>query len=139
MTLGDIGTFFSRLSTGNLLMPLTSSTDSPQQPSSLASQEAEASLIRLRTPSFGSITQNITLAPPQRQTLTLVHTNDVHARFDEFNDLGLDCKAEDIAKNNCFGGIARIGYSINKIRKEKQNVLLFDAGDEFTGTMVNSA
>jgi 5'-nucleotidase len=58
--------------------------------------------------------------------LTILHTNDVHSRIDPFplDDLNFPGR----------GGIAPRAALINKIRKEENNVLLFDAGDLFQGT-----
>ncbi|MFD2570004.1 bifunctional metallophosphatase/5'-nucleotidase [Spirosoma soli] len=59
-------------------------------------------------------------------SLTILHTNDVHSRLDPF--------PMDGSRNAGKGGIARRATLIQKIRKEQENVLLFDAGDIFQGT-----
>ncbi len=58
--------------------------------------------------------------------LTILHTNDVHSRIDPF--------PMDGGRNQGKGGVSRRAALINKIRKQEQNVLLFDAGDIFQGT-----
>lgn len=58
--------------------------------------------------------------------LTILYTNDTHARLDPFPD-----NATQFAG---LGGIARRANLINQIRKQEENVLLFDAGDVFQGT-----
>ena len=58
--------------------------------------------------------------------LTILHTNDVHSRIEPF--------PMDGSRNQGRGGAAKRAALINKIRKEEQNVLLFDAGDYFQGT-----
>ncbi|KAL4216528.1 5'-nucleotidase [Mactra antiquata] len=67
--------------------------------------------------------------------LTILHTNDVHARFEQFNNYGSDCRQWNIDQNKCFGGVARRATKIKEIRSSHDNVLLLDAGDQFAGTM----
>jgi 5'-nucleotidase/UDP-sugar diphosphatase len=68
-------------------------------------------------------------------TLTVLHTNDVHAHILQFNSTGGDCSQADAAAGKCFGGVARRATEIAKVRAEGGNVLLVDAGDEFQGTL----
>jgi 5'-nucleotidase/UDP-sugar diphosphatase len=68
-------------------------------------------------------------------TLTVLHTNDVHAHVLQFNSSGGDCSQADAAAGKCFGGVARRATEIAKVRAEGGNVLLVDAGDEFQGTL----
>ncbi len=58
--------------------------------------------------------------------VTILHTNDVHSRIDPF--------PEDGSRNAGRGGVARRAAMIKKIRKEEENVLLFDSGDILQGT-----
>ncbi len=74
-------------------------------------------------------------APDKLFHLTILHTNDIHAHIDQFNDLGQSCSEEDIQKNACFGGYPRIASAVEAARKKGGNVLLLDAGDQFTGTL----
>ncbi|XP_062858530.1 5'-nucleotidase [Trichomycterus rosablanca] len=62
--------------------------------------------------------------------LTLLHTNDVHARVEETNKDSGKC-----TKGNCFAGVARRFTKIEEIRRSDKNVLLLDAGDQFQGTV----
>ncbi|XP_023665917.1 5'-nucleotidase [Paramormyrops kingsleyae] len=62
--------------------------------------------------------------------LTLLHTNDVHARIEETNTDSARC-----TKGNCYAGVARRFTKIKEIRSQEKNVLLLDAGDQFQGTM----
>ena len=55
--------------------------------------------------------------------LTILHTNDLHAHDEPFEEYGRK-----------VGGLARIGYLIRAIRKDTPNVLAIDAGDIFQGT-----
>jgi 5'-nucleotidase / UDP-sugar diphosphatase len=68
-------------------------------------------------------------------TLTILHTNDTHARILQVNKHGNTCNDEDATAGECFGGVARRATMINQIRAEKENVLLLDAGDQFQGTL----
>ena len=61
-----------------------------------------------------------------KDSLTILHTNDVHSRLDPF--------PMDGSKNAGLGGVAARATIIKQIRQETENVLLFDAGDIFQGT-----
>ena len=67
--------------------------------------------------------------------LTILHTNDVHARIEQTNKYGGRCTPKDLANQKCFGGVARRQFIIKEIRKADANVLLLDAGDQFQGTV----
>lgn len=58
--------------------------------------------------------------------ITILHTNDVHSRLEPF--------PMDGSKNQGLGGVAARAELINKIRAEKEHILLLDAGDIFQGT-----
>ncbi|KAK3608407.1 hypothetical protein CHS0354_035407 [Potamilus streckersoni] len=46
-----------------------------------------------------------------------------------------DCTITETAARECTGGVARHVNLVNRIRAERDNVLLLDAGDRFTGTV----
>ncbi|XP_065125044.1 5'-nucleotidase [Paramisgurnus dabryanus] len=62
--------------------------------------------------------------------LTLLHTNDVHARVEETNKDSGKC-----TKSPCFAGVSRRFTKIQEVRRAEKNVLLLDAGDQFQGTV----
>ncbi|XP_071998115.1 5'-nucleotidase [Engystomops pustulosus] len=63
--------------------------------------------------------------------ITILHTNDVHARVEQTNrDSGKCGNPAD-----CYGGVARRLTKINEIRANHKNVLLLDGGDQFQGTI----
>ena len=68
-------------------------------------------------------------------SLTLLHTNDNHARFEETDAYGFPCYPKDAQAGKCFGGMARKATMIKKIRSQSKNVLLVSGGDVFTGTV----
>ena len=57
--------------------------------------------------------------------LTLLHTNDVHARYEPFQPWGEPVQ----------GGAARLSTLVQETRALECNVLLVDAGDQFQGTL----
>ncbi|MBP6432737.1 MAG: metallophosphoesterase [Ferruginibacter sp.] len=59
-------------------------------------------------------------------SLTILHTNDVHSRIDPF--------PMDGGRNQGLGGVAPRMELINRVRRKEKNVLLLDAGDIFQGT-----
>lgn len=72
-------------------------------------------------------------------SLTILHVNDFHSRFLPINKYDSTCSEKDAAKNECFGGIARIKTKIDQrskaITKSGGNVLTLSAGDMFQGSM----
>ena len=70
-------------------------------------------------------------------TLTILHINDFHSRFQPITGSNSDCNAEDDAAGECFGGIARLKTAIDQRRAAHQgeNVVLLSAGDNFQGSL----
>lgn len=75
------------------------------------------------------------LSLAQGFSLTILHTNDNHARFEETNVRGFLCNPSDAQAGECYGGMARKATMIKKIRSETKNVLLISGGDVLTGTI----
>ncbi|XP_077988167.1 snake venom 5'-nucleotidase-like [Glandiceps talaboti] len=67
-------------------------------------------------------------------TLTILHTNDYHQRFEATNKNGGTCTESEQELDQCYGGIARLMTKVNEIRNEEPNVVLLDAGDQYQGT-----
>jgi len=67
--------------------------------------------------------------------LTILHTNDFHARFEPINKYDSGCKAEDNDAGKCFGGSARLATAIATARASTNNSILVDGGDQFQGTL----
>ena len=70
------------------------------------------------------------IVPCETFDLTILHTNDVHARVQEMNAYGGQCTSD-----TCFGGAARMKKKIQEIRNQFPNTVLLDAGDQFQGTL----
>ncbi|OWU79496.1 bifunctional UDP-sugar hydrolase/5'-nucleotidase [Phaeobacter sp. 22II1-1F12B] len=68
-------------------------------------------------------------------SLTILHTNDFHARFEPINKYDSGCSSEDNAEGKCFGGSARLMSAIRDARARLDNSLLVDGGDQFQGTL----
>ncbi|MGR3564911.1 MAG: bifunctional metallophosphatase/5'-nucleotidase [Heliomarina sp.] len=68
-------------------------------------------------------------------SLTILHTNDFHARFEPINKYDSGCSAEDNTEGKCFGGSARLMSAIRDARARLDNSLLVDGGDQFQGTL----
>ena len=64
--------------------------------------------------------------------LTILHTNDIHGRFEETDKHGFVCNTKHDA---CFGGVARIETAAKDVRNKAQNVVFVDGADRFTGTI----
>ena len=67
--------------------------------------------------------------------LTILHTNDFHARFEPISKYDGPCSAEDNTAGECFGGSGRLVTAINDARGRTDNALLVDGGDQFQGTL----
>jgi len=68
-------------------------------------------------------------------TLTILHTNDFHARFEPISKYDGPCSAEDNTEGKCFGGSARLMSAISQARGRTNNAILVDGGDQFQGTL----
>lgn len=68
-------------------------------------------------------------------TLTILHTNDFHARFEPISAYDSGCSQEDNAAGECFGGTARLVTAIADARARSNNSILVDGGDQFQGTL----
>ncbi len=64
--------------------------------------------------------------------LTVLHTNDIHSRFDEVTARGSSCKSADREAGKCFGGVARIKKAADDAKAEANGASIFvNAGDFF--------
>lgn len=68
-------------------------------------------------------------------TLTILHTNDFHARFEPISAFDSGCSSDDNAEGKCFGGTARLVTAIADARARTNNSILVDGGDQFQGTL----
>lgn len=68
-------------------------------------------------------------------SLTILHTNDLHSRIEEVNQYDATCSAKESADQKCFGGVARLKAAIDNERKQAENLLVLDAGDQFQGSL----
>jgi 5'-nucleotidase len=84
----------------------------------------------LKTLAAGSLAAAIPFSvrgeSPTGNTLTILHTNDVHSHLDPFD--------HNHPKFPNMGGFSRRASLINQLRKQNDHVLLLDAGDIFQGT-----
>jgi 5'-nucleotidase len=68
-------------------------------------------------------------------SLTILHTNDFHSRFEPISKYDSGCSEEDNGKGECFGGSARLATAIAERRAASNNSILVDGGDQFQGTL----
>ena len=68
-------------------------------------------------------------------SLTILHTNDFHARFEPISKYDSGCGEEDNAEGKCFGGSARLVTALAEARARTNNAILVDGGDQFQGTL----
>lgn len=77
----------------------------------------------------------IHLASADLFNLTILHTNDVHCRFEEANKFGGACTQQESEAGKCYGGYARIAHMARELRNKHPNSVYLHAGDFFQGTM----
>ncbi|SHJ79530.1 5'-nucleotidase [Palleronia salina] len=68
-------------------------------------------------------------------SMTILHTNDFHARFEPISAYDSTCSAEDNEAGECFGGSARLVTAVAEARARAETPLLVDGGDQFQGTL----
>jgi len=68
-------------------------------------------------------------------SLTILHTNDFHSRFEPISKYDSGCSAEDDTAGKCFGGSARMMTVITEAKKRSNNWILVDGGDQFQGSL----
>lgn len=68
-------------------------------------------------------------------SITILHTNDFHARYEPISRFDSGCSAEDNAEGKCFGGSARLVTAVEAAKARTDNWLLVDGGDQFQGTL----
>ena len=61
--------------------------------------------------------------------LTVLHTNDLHSRFDQVTASGAECSQN--SNRECFGGVARIKQKVASLKEEYPNSVFLNAGDFF--------
>lgn len=75
----------------------------------------------------------------QAFTLHILHINDFHSRIQSIGATDSTCSDEDEAAGECFGGVARVAAAIDAKRDELaaagENVIVLDAGDQFSGSL----
>lgn len=84
----------------------------------------------------------ITAAPNAKDgsfKLTILHNNDMHARFEQTGIYSDKCSKTDAEANKCFGGFARVAHVVRDYRDramkgEIPTVMYLNAGDTYTGT-----
>nr|XP_037273915.1 protein 5NUC-like [Rhipicephalus microplus] len=67
-------------------------------------------------------------------TLTVLHTNDVHAHIEESTKYGAMCSDKDRKNKTCVGGVARIKTKVEELKARYPGALFLNAGDFFQGT-----
>ena len=67
--------------------------------------------------------------------LTILHTNDIHCRFEQADKYGSSCTDTEAAKGKCFGGYPRLAHQISQMRRNNPNTIYLHGGDFFQGTI----
>lgn len=63
--------------------------------------------------------------------LTIIHTNDVHSRYEFIDRDAAPCSPSDSTESSCFLPAARLATAIQEARSRNRNIILLDAGDQF--------
>ncbi|MCY4229040.1 MAG: bifunctional metallophosphatase/5'-nucleotidase [Gammaproteobacteria bacterium] len=75
-------------------------------------------------------------ARAEAETLTILHTNDLHAQIKPVNQRNNACNGERDAENACFGGYARLAAVVQTEREKSGHSILVDGGDQFQGSLI---
>lgn len=80
---------------------------------------------------------------PDKFRLLILHTNDMHSRFNQTSKSSVSCSPEQAASNQCYGGFARVSEAVTQARSkskmaETQSLFLI-AGDIYQGTILYTA
>ncbi|MBT5407829.1 MAG: multifunctional 2',3'-cyclic-nucleotide 2'-phosphodiesterase/5'-nucleotidase/3'-nucleotidase [Gammaproteobacteria bacterium] len=84
---------------------------------------------------LGFFSQSSIAASHKVLNLTILHTNDFHARFRPISKYDNNCSTESNTEGKCFGGSARLITAIEDARSRHENTVLLDGGDQFQGTL----
>ncbi|KAL3174905.1 hypothetical protein MRX96_010934 [Rhipicephalus microplus] len=68
-------------------------------------------------------------------TATVLHTNDVHGRFEQITASGTRCTKQAAEAQQCVGGIARQKTVVSQAAASGANVLFLNAGDYYQGSI----
>lgn len=68
-------------------------------------------------------------------TATVLHTNDVHGRFEQITKSGTRCTDKAASANECVGGIARQKALVKQTIDSGANVLFLNSGDYYQGSI----
>lgn len=63
--------------------------------------------------------------------LTILHTNDVHSRYEFIDRDATPCSPSDTTETSCFIPAARLATAVGAARQPNRNTILLDAGDQF--------
>jgi len=67
--------------------------------------------------------------------LLVLHTNDMHSRFDQIDETGAECVT---TRQSCYGGFARLKTAVDRERRiadtTVDGTLFLNAGDTFQGS-----
>lgn len=75
------------------------------------------------------------VAKSEGLSMTILHTNDMHARFLETSKLSTTCTPADSKDGKCYGGFARIATLVRRARESGTPTLFLNAGDTYQGTV----
>jgi 5'-nucleotidase len=74
--------------------------------------------------------------------LMILHTNDMHSRFNETSKSSGVCSEQEKAKGQCYGGYARLSEAVRLARTKTKRAgtesLFLIAGDIYQGTLLYS-
>ncbi|XP_011876681.1 PREDICTED: protein 5NUC-like [Vollenhovia emeryi] len=78
---------------------------------------------------------NPILRKDEEFTVRIVHTNDMHSRFEETSQLSTVCTPADSKAGKCYGGFARIATLVRQAKSEFPSRTIFlNAGDTYQGS-----
>ncbi|XP_012139774.2 protein 5NUC [Megachile rotundata] len=84
---------------------------------------------------FSHVLGNPVSTKKEGLTLRILHTNDMHSRFEETSKLSTVCSKNDAKAGKCYGGFARIATLVREARKSPTPCIFLNAGDTYQGSI----
>ena len=71
--------------------------------------------------------------PREELAFRVIHINDIHAHYDQINEILGRCNVEQAEAKQCYGGVARVKTAVDEIRhlQPEMDSIFLNAGDYY--------
>ena len=76
--------------------------------------------------------------PREALAFRVIHINDIHAHYDQINEILGRCNVEQAEAKQCYGGVARVKTAVDEIRhlQPEMDSIFLNAGDYYQVTKI---